>query len=213
MPSVYRDLYYRWEREAWEAGALDLEADRERWGSLDAEERDRLVQGSALIHFVAQQLGSTLVPLVDGVPDEEHQVFLTTHLVDEARHYVFTQRFLEEVADVQLRDLVGLVETLDPEVRRLVYDLLPDATRAIVPVDQDGDEDAEAFRRVLEAVRLHHVALQEVLAGVIERVAPVAAPLPGTTAGLRAIERDLRRHREFGRAFLAEHDGARDPEG
>ncbi|MGH2818742.1 MAG: ribonucleotide-diphosphate reductase subunit beta, partial [Actinomycetota bacterium] len=96
-PPSYRDLYYRWERQQWEATAIDLSEDRRQWTEELSEHLKRsLLWGLASFYVGEQQVTETLVPFVDAAPSEEQQVFLSTQLVDEARHTVFFDRFYAE---------------------------------------------------------------------------------------------------------------------
>jgi ribonucleoside-diphosphate reductase beta chain len=107
MARAYRELYYRWEREQWEAGAIDLAEDGRVWSGLPDSRRERLLSGVLTLYAASVQMADKLVALVDEVPTEEQQVFLTTHLVDVARHAVFLSRFVEEVARESPSDAVA----------------------------------------------------------------------------------------------------------
>src|SRR5712691_1602291 len=86
LPS-YRELYYRWERQQWKAMSQD---EREmRIYALSA-----FFQGEACVT-------DTLAPYVLAMPDEDMRIFLTTQLVDEARHTVFFERFFRNVMGIE----------------------------------------------------------------------------------------------------------------
>src|SRR6516225_5869649 len=96
----YRELYYRWERQQWRAQDIDFSGDRMQWeGMSEDEHRMRLYALSAFFQGEAC-VTDTLGPYIIAMPGEEMRIFLTTQLVDEARHTVFFARFFKEVLGV-----------------------------------------------------------------------------------------------------------------
>jgi ribonucleoside-diphosphate reductase beta chain len=193
--SEYRELYYRWEREQWEAGAIDLSDDRRRWEGLAEDQRTPVLAHVSALHRAGLQTTTTLVPLVDGVGTEEQQVFLTTQLVDTARHIVFLDRFLEEVWLGDAERLSDHPADPDPALTSLLDERLPQVTVA----------------RLVEGIRLHHVELEGVLSSILSKLAEAAVPLPGLASGVASMQRDHRRHAEFGRLYLREHGNGQGP--
>src|SRR2546429_6345378 len=94
------DLYQRWERQQWSASAIDFSADREQWQSLPASVRDQLEGTFGGFFYGEQAVTDTLSPLLMGAPDEEHRLFLSTQVVDEARHSYFFARVYHDVLGV-----------------------------------------------------------------------------------------------------------------
>src|SRR5947208_13499025 len=84
LPS-YRELYYRWERQQWQAQEIDFIADRIQWEDMSDEERETHIGALASFFQGEASVTDTLGPYVMAVPDEEMRIFLTTQLVDEAR--------------------------------------------------------------------------------------------------------------------------------
>ena len=80
------DLYQRWERQQWSATAIDFGVDRQQWQSMHPTVRDRLESTLGGFFYGEQAVTDTLSPLVMGAPDEENRLFLSTQVVDEARH-------------------------------------------------------------------------------------------------------------------------------
>src|SRR5918992_4771096 len=94
------DLYNRWERQNWKTQDLDFSEDRAQWESMTGflEGFRTELQRSFTLFFVGEQaVTDTLSPLVHAAPDEGSRIFLSTQLVDEARHSVFFSRFFNEV--------------------------------------------------------------------------------------------------------------------
>ena len=202
--TVYRRLYYRWEREQWEAGKLDLAPDRAAWTeSLSGDERTGLENILSLAYAVTEVSTEALVPFVDAAPTEEQQVFLTTQLVDKGRHLVLLDRYLDEVAGDE--GPIGArsgprAERLDPGARALVESVM-DAARRVRATP--GDAAALA-----EGVVLEHLVLTEAVLGTI-RAALLRAltqddRLPALRVGLTAMEDDGARHLDFGVALLSD---------
>src|SRR5438309_6250116 len=102
------DLYQRWERQQWSATDIDFEVDRQQWRSLHERVREQM-EGTFVGFFYGEQaVTDTLSPLVHGAPSEDDRLFLSTQLVDEARHSYFFGRVFNEVLGVP----GGLHETL-----------------------------------------------------------------------------------------------------
>src|SRR2546425_7184815 len=83
LPS-YRELYYRWERQQWQAQEIDFIADRIQWEDMSDEERETHIGALASFFQGEASVTDTLGPYVMAVPDEGIRVFLTPQLVDEA---------------------------------------------------------------------------------------------------------------------------------
>lgn len=204
-PSDYRELYYRWERQQWEAGAIDFTIDAEHWRALDASTRMSLLWWIAPFYVGEEQVTNSLVPFVDAAPSEEQGVFLTTQLVDEARHTVFLDRFVDEVvgdAGDRMRDRLDAQELrLDPDFRRLLLDELPAVAERIRAQDDDDDHSA-----LVEGVVLYHVLIEGCLALSGQRFLlnflRENRLLPGFRSGFTALTRDESRHVGFGVLFL-----------
>src|SRR5450759_3162368 len=125
MPS-YMDLYRRWESQQWSVGDLDFTLDREDW--LKATDLDRT---------------ATLAPFVWAAPTPEIEIFLSTQMVDEARHTVFFERWWREVVGTDSKNLKDLLEEIRPDANEgyntLFYDRLPSAAQRMASNPRDFD--------------------------------------------------------------------------
>jgi ribonucleoside-diphosphate reductase beta chain len=203
-PLSYRDLYYRWERQQWEASAIDLSEDRRQWTEELGDDLKRsLLWGLASFYVGEQQVTETLVPFVDAAPTEEQQVFLSTQLVDEARHTVFFDRFYsealgEEGSDMKDR-LAAQAGRLNAGFRTLLMEMLPEASERI-------RRDPENLENLVRGITLYHIVIEGVLALTGQRFllnfVRERELLPGFRAGFTAIARDESRHVSFGVRFL-----------
>ena len=203
----YRALYYRWERQQWESGAIDLTADRRQWTSdefSDAQRRSFL-WGLSSFYVGEEKVTETLVPFVDAAPTEEQQVFLTTQLVDEARHTVFFDRFYDEVLDEEGDDMRSRLDRqadrLNAGFRTLLLEMLPEAAAEI-------RRDPADLTRLVEGVVLYHIVIEGALALTGQRFLldylRKEDLLPGFRGGFTAVARDESRHVGFGVRFLKE---------
>lgn len=201
----YRDLYYEWERQRWEAGALDFAPDAHEWRSIvDAASKGSFRDGLAWSFVGARCLAETLVPLVDAAPTEEQQVFLSTQAADLARHLVFMDRFYVEVLDDPEPDMesrsVAEAKRLDESSRTLLFEMLPAASRAVRERPDDLD-------RTVEGIALHHLVLGTltltIQRALIEQMRELGLLL-GFRRGATAAVRDTTRHIAFATRFLKE---------
>ncbi|HWC13437.1 MAG TPA: ribonucleotide-diphosphate reductase subunit beta [Actinomycetota bacterium] len=200
------DLYDRWEKQNWSTQDLDFSEDAVHWRSMEGgfEGIRTELQRSFTLFFVGEQaVTDTLAPLVHGAPDEPSRIFLSTQLVDEARHSVFFSRFFDEVIGIS----GGLSEALsvlrDRTVggfRKLFDEDLVDATEAV----RKNPHDYGAW---VQAITVYHLIVEGMLAltgqkyllGILREM----QILPGFYAGFTAVARDESRHVNFGvRAIL-----------
>jgi ribonucleoside-diphosphate reductase beta chain len=202
----YRQLYYRWEKQQWQAGAIDFSEDRRQWTDvLSAEQRRSFLWGLSSFYVGEEQVTHTLVPFVDAAPSEEHQVFLTTQLVDEARHTVFFDRFYDEALDEQGTDMKSRLqhqsERLNDGFRTLLLDMLPEMSERI-------RKDLGNLDLLVEGIVLYHIVIEATLALTGQRFllnyTREEGLLPGFRQGFTAVARDESRHVSFGVRFLQE---------
>ena len=201
----YRALYYRWEREQWEAGTIDFTQDRRQWAKDFSPELRRSYSWGLSSFYVAQhQPTDTLVPFVDAAPTEEQQVFLTTQLADVARHAVFFDRFRTDVLDergeeIDASEVTG-VRRLNEGLRILFLEMLLATGGSIT---NEGDLES-----LIEGVVLYHLVIEGAVALTAQRFlldhARAHRLLPGFRRGFTAVARDQSRHVGFAVRFL--HD-------
>lgn len=202
----YRELYYRWERQQWEAGSIDFSEDRRQWAEeLSPELRRSFRWGLSSFYVSEEQATNTLVPFIDAAPTEEQAVFLTTQLVDEARHTVFFDRFysdaLAEGGDDMESRLEAQTERIDPGSRTLLLKMLPEASHRI-------RDDLSNLNALVEGIVLNHIVIEATVALTWQRFllsfARDRGLLPGFREGFTAVARDESRHVTFGVRFLKE---------
>jgi ribonucleoside-diphosphate reductase beta chain len=206
------DLYNRWERQNWKTQELDFSEDAEQWQSMTGfmEGIRTELQRSFTLFFVGEQaVTDTLSPLVHAAPDEPSRIFLSTQLVDEARHAVFFSRFFDEVIGISGGLSAALAVLRDKVVdsfRTMFDDDLVEATETV----RENPHDYGAW---VEAITVYHLVIEGMLAltgqkfllGIVREM----GILPGFYTGFTAVARDESRHVNYGVRALMEA-GVRD---
>jgi ribonucleoside-diphosphate reductase beta chain len=197
------DLYQRWERQQWSATEIDFGVDRRQWEGLHPLVRDQLEGTFGGFFFGEQAVTDTLSPLVMGAPDEENRLFLSTQIVDEARHSYFFARFYHHVLGVP----GGLHEALAHvgEVRQNNggYGRIFDPNDGeLVTVTDEVRLDPGDYGKWVEALTLYHLMIEALLAlpgqRRVLRLLRANELLPGFRAGFTAVTRDESRHVSYG---------------
>ena len=197
------DLYQRWERQQWSATDIDFEVDLQQWRSLHAGVRTQLQTAFVGFFYGEQAVTDTLSPLVHAAPTEDDRLFLSTQLVDEARHSYFFARVFNEVLEVP----GGLRETL-AEARELrvtgggygrIFD--PDHGE-LVTLTEAVREQPRDYSRWVQAIAIYHLMVEGVLAlpgqRRLLRILRASDLLPGFRSGFTAVTRDESRHVSYG---------------
>ena len=200
----YEKLYRRWEENPWSATGIDFTIDKEHWRTkLDDRQRDAALWNYALFLVGEEAVARTLTPVLDAAPEYAQQIFLTTQIVDEARHHVFFDRFMREVAG-QGMDTRSTLESMEPHLTwgfKQVFGELERLTDALRKKPKDKP-------LLAQSVALYHVIVEGVLAipgqHFIQRYVEKLDILPGFSEGITNVSRDESRHVAFGIKFLGE---------
>ncbi|MDQ3879398.1 MAG: hypothetical protein M3290_13795 [Actinomycetota bacterium] len=194
----YRALYYRWETEQWSAEAIDLSRDPSRWRDLGPASKSALATFVALFRACALAGIEHLVAFAEAAPTEEQHVFLTTQLVDAARHVVFFDRAAREVVGVTEGPPEGV---LSEGARSLLSERLPAVARHLR--DDPSDETALLDGIVLYHLLVEHALELSLVKFLLGHLSSHAA-LDGFRAGAAAVGRDLARHVDFATQWLSD---------
>ena len=200
----YEKLYRRWEENPWSATGIDFTIDKEHWRTkLDDQQRDAALWNYALFLVGEEAVARTLTPILDAAPEYPQQIFLTTQIVDEARHHVFFDRFMREVAG-QGSDTRSTLEAMEPHLTwgfKQIFGELERLTDALRKKPKDKP-------LLAQSVALYHVIVEGVLAipgqHFIQRYVEKYDILPGFSEGITNVSRDESRHVAFGIKFLGE---------
>src|SRR5207248_2246809 len=79
----------RWEAQQWSVGDIDFSLDRQDWLEATELEKKATLWSHRLFFNGEERVTSTLAPFVWAAPTPEIEIFLSTQMVDEARHTVF----------------------------------------------------------------------------------------------------------------------------
>lgn len=200
----YERLYRLWEEGNWNATGIDFSVDRDHWQSrLTEQQREAALWNYAMFLVGEEAVARTLTPVMDAAPDYPQQIFLATQIVDEARHHVFFDRFLREVASVG-RDTKSTLDEVDGYLTwgfRQVFDELDRVSDALRKKPKD--------RALLAAtITLYHIVIEGMLAipgqHFIQRYVDKLEILPGFAEGINKVSRDESRHVAFGIKFLGD---------
>ena len=205
MPS-YMDLYRRWETQQWAVSDLDFTPDKERWAASSEFEKEATLWNHRLFFNGEERVTSTLAPFVWAAPTPEIEIFLSTQMVDEARHTVFFDRWWHEVVGTDHKDLKSLLTEVRPDVNEgynvLFYDRLPSVAQRMA----SNPKDFDAF---IEGVTIYHIVVEATLALTGQRFELDEMRKQGLTnhgyyQGFTAVARDESRHVNFGIKVLQE---------
>src|SRR5258706_9610182 len=157
----YMDLYRRWESQQWSVGDLDFTLDREDWLKASDLDRKATLWSHRLFFNGEERVTATLAPFVWAAPTPEIEIFLSTQMVDEARHTVFFDRWWREVCGTEAKDMTQLLTEIRPEANEgyniLFYERLPAAAERLASNPRDFD----AF---VEGITLYHLLIEATLA-------------------------------------------------
>jgi ribonucleoside-diphosphate reductase beta chain len=205
MPS-YMDLYRRWETQPWAVSDLDFRADREHWLQSSDFEREVTLWGRRLFFNGEERVTATLAPFVWAAPKPEIELFLSSQMVDEARHTVFFDRWWREVVGTDAPDMETLLRQVRPDVNEgydaLFYDRLPSTAQRLA----NNPRDIDAF---VEGVTIYHIVVEATLALTgqrfeLESMRELELTHHGFYRGFTAVARDESRHVNFGVKVLQE---------
>src|SRR6202162_5991165 len=142
MPS-YMDLYRRWESQQWAVADLDFTLDRQDWQNATELERKSTLCSHRLFFNGEERVTATLAPFVWAAPTPEIEIFLSTQMVDEARHTVFLQRGWQEVVGTDAKNMKELLAEIRPDTNEgyntLFYDRLPSIAQRMASDPRDFD--------------------------------------------------------------------------
>jgi ribonucleoside-diphosphate reductase beta chain len=206
LPS-YRELYLRWERQQWKTQDLDFTQDKLDYERLQAEYSEEMLEQTrktnASFWIGEHQVTVDLLPFVLAAPDTEQKLFLTTQVVDEARHMVFFDRYYTEVVGSVGQDLHTRIFDEKPHVYRAYDDIF---FGTLAKLADDMRKDPENYELLVRGVTVYHIVIEGFLALTGQRFnldySKREDVFPGFRAGFTAIMRDESRHITFGTKFL-----------
>ncbi len=200
---TYRELYYRWERQQWSSQEIDFSSDRKQWEAMSQDEQRLRLFGLSAFFQGEACVTDTLAPYITAMPDEEMRIFLTTQLVDEARHTVFFARFFKEALGLdkgKLEDTLSVVrQNMNAGLRYILIDSLLEVSERI-------RQEPLHLPHLVAGVTLYHVIIEGMMALAGQRnildIYRQNDLFPAFRGGFTAVARDESRHVVFGVKFL-----------
>ena len=200
------DLYNRWEKQQWAVADLDFTQDKEHWKNLSAFPGigDQL-QATWTLFFIGEQaVTDTLGPILHAAPTEEDRIFLSTQVVDEARHTVFFMRFFDEVLGIS-GGLSGALDAIRPEAVAGFQKIFDTHLAGAVNKVRENPSDYATW---LQGITIYHFVVEGMLAltgqKFILRTLRQFGVMPGFYSGFTAVTRDESRHVNWGVGALRE---------
>jgi ribonucleoside-diphosphate reductase beta chain len=214
--TVYWRLYAKSKRLAWDPADIDLSADVAQWRAIA---RDHPVeQYSEQIHRLCslfyqgeESVTRTLSPFLSAVARAglglDKEMFLTSQLYEEAKHFEFFHRYFTEVIG---ESGAATARHMTPEPQAVLVDDLAEVSERM-----RREEDPERLRRVFVEGVTHYMGVVEAMlarTGYIGANDALATRgwLPGLQEGFRLIRRDEGRHVSFGMHVIAEMTAGRE---
>jgi ribonucleoside-diphosphate reductase beta chain len=199
----YTELYALWERQNWRAHELDFSVDREQWVTTPRESQLHTTWSLGSFYVGEERVTADLVPFVAAAPSGEVEAFLSTQLVDEARHAVFFDRFGSEVMVLEAGDLRGRLKELEGMMLEPWHQLFDEDLRGIARRIAERPDDLDLF---VEGITTYHMVIEGVLAMTgqhfLIKYMEDHGLFPGFVKGFSMVERDEHRHIAFGVRFL-----------
>lgn len=204
LPS-YRELYHRWEKQQWSTQDLDFSIDRQDWANVAEENRPIWISGFVVFFQGEVSVVDTLIPYLAAVPTEEQRIFLTTQLVDEARHATFFDKFFREALLMEGPDIESILVKIRPLIQPGQRQILMEG---LVEIGQKIHDEPANMAYLVEGITLYHIITEGTLAlagqrNMLNRNKRMGW-YPAFQQGFTAIARDESRHVLFGVKFLRE---------
>jgi ribonucleoside-diphosphate reductase beta chain len=150
-----------------------------------------------------ERVTADLAPFVRAAPTGEIEAFLSTQLVDEARHAVFFDRYGAEVLALEAEDLRGRMLEIQSRMLPAWFDVFDGGLRDVAERIQARPDDFDLF---VEGITTYHLIIEGVLATTGQRTildyTESHSLYPGFCQGFGLVEQDEHRHIAFGVRFL-----------
>jgi ribonucleoside-diphosphate reductase beta chain len=199
----YKQLYALWERQNWRASEIDFSADREHWLATPAEAQENTIWSLGSFYVAEERVTADLAPFLIAAPSGEVELFLSTQLVDEARHVAFFDRFGAEVMAFSADDLRGRMREVERRLQQPWHDVFDGGLRDVSNRIKARPDDLDLF---VEGIATYHIVLEGFLAvtgqAMIRQYMLDHGLYPGFCEGFGLVERDEHRHIAFGVRFL-----------
>lgn len=211
----YLALYHKAKQLHWDPMDVDLSADRAAWARIKREHEaerfpEQILRLTSLFYEGEESVTRTLAPFCSAVPRAglgvDKEMFLTTQLYEEAKHFEFFARYFAEVFE---EDGAITKQYITPAPQAVLIADLEEVTERL-----RREDDPEALVTTFAEAVTHYMGVVEAM---LARTGYVGAHdalatrgwLPGLQEGFRLIKRDEGRHVAFGMRCIAELTTAR----
>ena len=199
----YQQLYGVWERQNWRVHELDFSVDREQWVASPREAQENMLWSLGSFYIGEERVTSDLAPFIRAAPSGEIEAFLSTQLVDEARHAVFFDRYGAEVLALEAEDLRGRMLEIQSLMLPAWFEVFDGGLRDVSDRIQANPHDFNLF---VDGITVYHLIIEGVLATTGQRTildySERHSLYPGFCKGFNLVEQDEHRHIAFGVRFL-----------
>lgn len=199
------ELYKRYEKQRWIVQDLDFEQDRIDWHEkLTEEQRNAFNAIAGGFHHGERQVAVDIIPMLSAMPTDEHIVFLSSHLEDEARHILFFDRFYREATGIEADNIM---DTLDQSYH-YVSETFVGAFGFLAYLIDELRVNPHDKKLLVSALTNYQMWIEGVLALSTMKLTLGFCKennvLPGFHKGFLATTRDESRHVQFGMRLLKE---------
>jgi ribonucleoside-diphosphate reductase beta chain len=199
----YRQLYALWERQNWRATDIDFSVDREHWLATPRAAQQNQLWSLGSFYVGEERVTADLAPFLLAAPSGEIELFLSTQLVDEARHAAFFDRFGAEVMALSGNDLRTRMREVEDVLQGPWREVFDDGLRDVAHRIKARPDDLDLF---VEGIATYHLVVEGFLAvtgqAMIRDYMLEHGLYPGFCEGFGLVERDEHRHIAFGVRFL-----------
>lgn len=213
--SPYLALYHKAKQLHWDPRAVDLSQDRAQWQRIRREHEaerfpEQILRLTSLFYEGEESVTRTLAPFCSAVSRAglgiDKEMFLTTQLYEEAKHFEFFARYFAEVFE---EDGAITRQFITPAPQAVLIADLEEVTERL-----RREDDPDALVATFAEAVTHYMGVVEAM---LARTGYVGAHdalatrgwLPGLQEGYRLIKRDEGRHVAFGMRCIAELTAAR----
>ncbi|MBK7905939.1 MAG: ribonucleotide-diphosphate reductase subunit beta [Gemmatimonadetes bacterium] len=206
----YLALYHKAKQLHWDPAAVDLSQDKAQWARIKREHEgerypEQILRLTSLFYEGEESVTRTLAPFCSAVSRAglgvDKEMFLTTQLYEEAKHFEFFARYFREVFREDGAITRGFIT---PAPQAVLLDDLEEVTERL-----RREEDPTALVATFAEAVTHYMGVVEAM---LARTGYVGAHdalatrgwLPGLQEGFRLIKRDEGRHVAFGMRVIAE---------
>jgi ribonucleoside-diphosphate reductase beta chain len=193
--------YHKAKRLIWDPRDIECDHDKTDWAAFTDRERDLILRAGSLFHAGEEAVTHDLAPLLMAIRRDgthlEDEMFLTTQIFEEAKHFEFFDRWFDQV----VRRSINPIDYLGPDYDTIFFHALPDSLNRLLT-------DTSAIAQV-EASVVYHMIIEGVLAETgyhgFYKALKEKDLLRGLTTGVELVQRDEARHIAFGVYFLQRH--------